>query len=171
MEDSGKNSGAFQAYDTGLAFAHAVEVLLCQYDKGMHMLNYKDVMLSIPIIVNVAFACELFLKSLLAEPSRTHLLKELFLELGKQDNCLYDKVMQQSIFELKKIYDGYNEDKFWNDLGHINKAFEELRYMHEPKNIPEQRYNLDFLCRFCFVLRKNCEDKYGPRPLIIDPNR
>ena len=171
MGERETSSGVFQDYDTALAFAHAYLVLIKQFETGIQVLDYSDGMLLIPIIVNGAFACELFLKALLLTPSRGHLLKDLFLRLDNQDNDLCERIRQKTIYELRKDNKEYNENDFWGDLESMSKAFEELRYFHEPQQIPKQlEYNLGFLYTFCCVLKANCEVKYGRRPLLL-PNQ
>lgn len=56
---------SFSAYDNALMFDNAFDLLYEQYQKGMKTLNYLDVGLVVPVIVNGLLACELFLKALI----------------------------------------------------------------------------------------------------------
>lgn len=98
--------------------------------------------LLVPIITNMAFACELFLKAILKRYDneiriKTHNLKELFDELQE---------------DLKReIINSDNEEDFIRRLTNVSNLFEEMRYLyeHSPFSIS---YN--FLCDFSNKLLK-----------------
>ena len=79
--------------------------------------------LSIPGIVNCAFACELYLKSLLmvhGYQSRGHSIESLFRKLP-------DEIISQIIKEIE----GY---KFENCLSNISNTFVDWRYSYEKES-------------------------------------
>ena len=73
------------SYDDGLAFAHSFRVLLEKHMQSRVAMNYKDFSLIIPAMVNGAFACELFLKSLFTNEVHGHKLDELLSKLEKKE--------------------------------------------------------------------------------------
>ena len=100
--------------------------------------------LLIPIITNMAFACELFLKAILKcdnKEIRTHKLINLFDEL------------QEDI--KKEIIDSDNEEDFKRKLYNVSNLFEEMRYLYEryPFSI-EYRFLCDFSEKLLKVLDK-----------------
>lgn len=96
--------------------------------------------LLVPIITNMAFACELFLKAILKRDNkaiRTHKLINLFDEL------------QEDI--KKEIINSENEEDFRIRLYNVSNLFEEMRYLYEryPFSIEYK-----FLCDFSEKLLK-----------------
>ena len=76
--------------------------------------------LIVPIITNMAFACELFLKSILKYNNieiRKHCLVELFEKLPKE--------FKEEIIGLE------NEEIFYRNLTYISDFFEKWRYLYE----------------------------------------
>ncbi len=96
--------------------------------------------LLVPIITNMAFSCELFLKAILKHDNKeikTHNLKELFNNLPED---IKNKIMKSQ-----------NEEDFMAKLENISNLFEEWRYLYEryPNSV---EYN--FLCYFSEKLSK-----------------
>ena len=79
---------------------------------------------NIPAIVNAAFSCELYFKSMINEQVRGHDLKELFeqLNVSKQE---FIREQINNEFSKNKIFD------FDLCLKHISNAFAEWRYIYE----------------------------------------
>lgn len=78
---------------------------------------------NIPAIVNAAFSCELYFKSMLENP-RGHKLKELFEQLDRET-----KLQLRNEFNANFTkHPVYNFDIFLND---ISNAFVEWRYVFE----------------------------------------
>lgn len=112
----------------------------------------KEFELGTPAIVNCAFACELFLKLLLAiykiNNKRCHKLKELF--------DLLPTEVQENINE--KLFEGYG-GRTKNDFGIeyiqlISDAFTEWRYGYEKNRLQNET---GFMFLFCNILKKESE--------------
>lgn len=90
--------------------------------------------LTIPIITNTAFACELFLKAMLQKNNitvKSHKLIDLFDKLPK---------------DVKNNIIGTREDKiFIDELNSISSVFEEWRYIYERQ---PTSLNYQFLMKF-----------------------
>ena len=98
------------APDSHLTWA-IISTLLCCWPFG------------IPAIVNAAFSCELYFKSMLENP-RGHKLKELFEQLDRET-----KLQLRNEFNANFTkHPVYNFDIFLND---ISNAFVEWRYVFE----------------------------------------
>lgn len=96
--------------------------------------------LLVPIITNMAFACELFLKAILKQNNKeikTHNLKKLF--DGLQENI------------KREIINSDNEEDFIRKLTNVSSLFEEMRYLYE-RYSSSIEYN--FLCDFSNKLLK-----------------
>lgn len=98
--------------------------------------------LFIPIITNMAFACELFLKSLLQRDGkeiRSHKLFELF-------NALEDKLKEEIIGSV-------NSDDFMCKLGKVSNIFVGWRYLYEsPLACVEVDFLRDFAERMLIII-------------------
>ena len=92
---------SFSSYDDGLIFVHSFDILIELHLKSRITMNYQDFQLIIPAIVNGAFACELFMKSLLSNSIHEHNLKKLFLKLEEDDKNTYDEIISNCIKLLK----------------------------------------------------------------------
>lgn len=84
-------------------------------------------MLYIAGMVNAAFSCELFLKSMCNDTTK-HKLKELFDLLEEEEK---DVVRYAVTARLKKNNPQYNESTFDVDLKNISNTFVEWRYYYE----------------------------------------
>lgn len=123
------------AMNNGVIFQHAVEVLNTQMNVGLANKLLKngingnlDAALIVPIAVNGAFACELFIKSLLPKNTRGHKLNELFEQLNPN---LKKDIQNLTIVNMKKVNSEYCDTDFQKDLIHSSNVFSEWRYFHE----------------------------------------
>lgn len=127
-----------------------------EYDKRAQaesILFACDAFYAIPAIVNIAFACELYLKALIlretSKPSRGHNL-----------SALYDKIPTP----IRNIVENQFENKCKNPVSlletlEIHKnSFDNWRYIHEHKNKDSEAY-LDNLILAAEVLRNELERK------------
>ena len=90
----------------------------------------------IPSIVLKAFACEMYLKTYIANQGgtvpKTHDLYELFRNINKVTRAKISKLLIQMC--LQSVDPEYNLDKLDNDIKKISLAFEEWRYFYEKSN-------------------------------------
>lgn len=124
------------AINNGVIFQYAVDVLSKQmnfgiinklFEKGMPNCNL-DASLIVPIAVNSAFACELFIKSLLPKNTRGHKLNDIFNLL---DINLKKEIQDLTINRMKIFNSKYCDTNFQEDLMHNSNVFSEWRYFHE----------------------------------------
>ncbi len=157
--------GNLTSYDDGLAFAHSFRVLKEKHMQGRMTLNYMDFSLIIPAMVNGAFACELFLKSLFTNEVHGHKLDELFSKLEKEDKNIYDLIVSRCIISLNASSNNkkYDDSAFINELNTVSNLFVEIRYFYEPTQ-HSKSYNIDFIEVLVGVLENICENKFGSRP-------
>ena len=157
------------SYDDGLTFAHSFRVLLEKHMQSRVTMNYKDFSLIIPAMVNGAFACELFLKSLFTNEVHGHKLDELLSKLEKEDKSTHDVIVSRCISALNSSSNNttYDDTSFINDLNTISNLFVEIRYFYEPA-MHTKTYNLAFIGVFVGVLESVCESKFGSRPKMHD---
>ena len=107
------------------AFRNAEEFYI-----GAGLIFVQDIQLIQVVLVNLAFACELYLKAMLYELNvdfgRTHRIVELFRLLPEE----YQKKIKENVhFKYDK------EDNFHLILEEISDAFVFLRYSHERKAV------------------------------------
>lgn len=91
--------------------------------------NEKGLILTIPVAVNCAFACELFLKSMLPEGTKGHKLKELFNSLEPSLKNNIESIVVHILNDATQ--DNYLIDNFKHDLNINSNVFNEWRYCHE----------------------------------------
>ena len=101
--------------------------------------------LAAPEIVNKAFACELFMKSIILvqgaeQPAHTHNLKELF-------NLLPSSIQAEIQANLSSLCDDFNLQ-----LVEISDLFEECRYVFEYESIHLNLLFLRELTRFLYTI-------------------
>ena len=118
-----------------------------QFETVAKKLNDEGDMI-IPVVVNAAFACELYLKYLLIvqgwkKNCYTHDLKLLF---GKLDEYTQDKVREKA--------DIFLWDQF---LEEASLAFEKWRYAHQWNYIS---ISIEDLMKFAKALREVAEENY-----------
>lgn len=118
------------AINNGVIFQYAVDVLSKQmnfgiidklFEKGMPNCNL-DASLIVPIAVNSAFACELFIKSLLPKNTRGHKLNDIFNLL---DINLKKEIQDLTINRMKIFNSKYCDTNFQEDLMHNSNVFSE----------------------------------------------
>lgn len=152
------------AYDSALMFSNSFKILLDRHMTARLTGNYEDFALLVPAMVNGAFACELFLKSLFKKQIRGHrLYTELYQEL---DSSIKKEIKTVVIERMKRKKNTViNSDKFEMELINIERVFEEFRYIYETNNTENKVYNIDFIEVLVFSLRGICEQKFGKRPI------
>ena len=126
-------------------FDHAYRILNEKFTIGLNTNNLADIGLSVPIAVNCAFSCELFLKSMLPKGTRGHkLYNDLFTKL---DETSKDAIIDGTVKLIHLKKHDYTINDFYNDLKSCENSFETWRYFHEPKET-----NLHFNNQFmsCF---------------------
>lgn len=127
-----------EAMSIGLIFRHAYDILNEKMQSGIMSkitgnsdTNDKtmlDAALFVPSIVNCAFACELFMKSILQKNIRGHKLNDLFSSL---DGGIQEKIKNKTIKEMNSLSKTYSEIDFQNDLEKNSNIFAEWRYVYE----------------------------------------
>ena len=131
-------------YNPAMALC-AADTFFCAAERcneNRHITNEKFEWLPVPAIVNMAFACELYMKSILilnTETSKEHNLNELY-------HTLPPKIKE-------KIQQKFNSDTpyFQESLNKVADCFEECRYLYEYETLT---VNLPFLWRFAEVLKE-----------------
>ena len=124
------------AMSNGVIFQRAVDILNTQMKLGLaNMTSTNEVVngildaaLVVPVSVNGAFACELFMKSMLPKDTWGHKLNDLFELL---DNNLKEDIRDLTVERMKKINSEYCDANFQEDLVHNSNVFAEWRYFHE----------------------------------------
>lgn len=139
-------------------FLHACSFVDCaeHYDKIESDAMHRATWCSAPKIVNTAFACEIFLKTLLTsngiEYKRAHNLEHLYNLLPAN----YQSAIEQEII----VRFGKTKDMFGFTYFHnVSMAFNDWRYSFERRRL---NIDLGFLNTFCELLREMCcQDLYG----------
>lgn len=88
----------------------------------------KYSVVNIPAIVNAAFACELYLKSIINKKVRTHNLLELFKLLDIDIQALIEQEVNGNLQNLNRNY------SFKLYLEKASCVFEDWRYIYEEKH-------------------------------------
>ena len=138
-----------EMFYNGCSFANCGE--LC---KKMTLDN-NSAFLSNPMIINYAFACEVFLKTLLEAyqlpQCQSHKLNELFQKLP-------EKVQLDIESELEKKVGALTDAWGYSLLEQVSNAFVEWRYIYEkfPSQISSAIINTGYLTSLCEVLRNKC---------------
>lgn len=138
------------AMNNGVIFLHTVDILEAKMKLGLANLSSSngivnaslDAALVVPIAVNGAFACELFMKSMLPNDTRGHKLEELFALL---ENDFQEEINNLTVKKMKKGSAGYCDLNFYNDLMQNSNVFAEWRYFHEGNT---NSLGLDFILLF-----------------------
>lgn len=101
---------------------------------------------TVPAIVNLAFACELYLKGFFSGKKSGHYLHTLFEEIPE---------VIRNVIRLECIQNGIasSEDGFNSRLLNISNAFAEWRYFYEDEKT-DLELDLEFLKRFAFCLHE-----------------
>ena len=110
-------------------FDDAYNILHDKMQSGAKYHNEKNLALIIPVAVNCAFACELFLNSMLPEGTKGHELKELFNSLEPSLKNDIESIVVHILNDTNQ--DNYSIDNFKHHLNISSNAFTEWRYCHE----------------------------------------
>ncbi len=116
-----------------------------EYLKHRNSINTEeDAYTFIPIIVNLAFSIELFLKSMLDSPWG-HDLEKLYMQIDDNEK---DAILQLTIKQAQQLEPDFKESDFWDSLRRNKLAFEDWRYFYQRgKNA-----NIFFLLSFATAL-------------------
>lgn len=159
------DSKTISAYDTGLMFSNAFKLLINQHMLARSSLDYEGFALVVPAMVNGAFACEAFLKSLSSNTIRGHkLYSDLFCKLDPISQQLVTKVFT----EVYKRETGHviTAEQFSLEFKAMEETFVELRYFYEvQENSKSKVYDIGFMNVLVSSLRGICEEKFGKRPI------
>lgn len=113
-----------------LMFDNAYNILNEKMNIGINQNDIISMALCVPVAVNCAFSCELFLKAMLPMGFRGHkLYSELFVRL---DHISKEAIIDGTLKLMKLHIETYSEKDFYNDLQKNENAFERWRYFHEP---------------------------------------
>ena len=129
-----------EAFDLGLEFAETTDMLLPDD------FSTED-WLMVPYIVNMAFACELFLKSLLSDgesEQKGHNLEKLFYKLPLKHQ---KAVLKHHYFK--------GEEEFEERLAVTGQVYHNWRYSYEHRN--SISVDIVFLQRFTDVVQELAE--------------
>ena len=115
-----------------------------------------DVSVSIPAIVIGAFACELYLKSLIRDLENTlkkhrkkaHSISWLFGKLDKEER---KQIISYTIDNMSELFFDYDEECFDKDLNLLDNCFVQWRYFFEP-NMDLSEGNFLFCRSFAWSL-------------------
>lgn len=122
-------------------------------------IQYRTHFHTVSGIVNSAFACEVFIKSLLVLHGKTvtdikcHELKILW-DKFKVEDCETALSVESS---LREWFDSKNENMFDELISEVSNSFEYWRYIYEQQN---SRLNINFLKGFRCLLREICCMKF-----------
>lgn len=131
-------------------FDHAYRILNKKFTTGINTSNLIDMGLAVPVAVNCAFSCELFLKSMLPIGTRGHkLYNDLFTKL---DDTSKDAIIDGTLKLIQLKENTYTIDDFYNDLKACENSFEIWRYFHEPKET-NPNFNNRFISCFQEALK------------------
>ncbi|RWG07346.1 HEPN domain-containing protein [Mesorhizobium sp.] len=143
-----------QAFQIGVSFHLAA--MRCG---EVRVIDGTSVMATSPMIVNYAFAIELYLKSLLIASNgarRGHNLEELFRRLRDAD--------REEIERRYEALGGRTPTQLAGDLASYARAFEEWRYIFETKRrIAIAAYSLYDLARACFFVIGERNPSWGSK--------
>ena len=124
--------------NNGAIFMEAADILYAQMQLAILSIKTKSniqndranlrAALFVPAIVNRAFACELFMKSMLPKNTRGHKLQDLFDAL---DADIQNEIRNKTVEEMKQISKSYGDIEFQNDIITNGNIFAEWRYFHE----------------------------------------
>lgn len=99
-----------------------------EYLKHGNSINAEeDAYIIIPIIVNLAFSIELFLKSMLENPWG-HDLEKLFMKINDNER---NAILQLTIKQAQQLEPDFKESDFWDSLKRNKVAFEDWRYFYQ----------------------------------------
>ena len=131
------------ALGNALMFDYAYTFLHERMQKGGKTKDLKELGLFVPVAVNCAFSCELFMKAMLPAETRGHELKKLFSLLN---STIASRIKDGVIKMMQETEPNYSESDFENDLAANDEAFDHWRYFHEGKRSPS--FNMKFMFYF-----------------------
>lgn len=140
-------SEAIMRYEQGKAFAECAKKLEVEEWDAYKQINQNTV-----VIVNSAFACELFLKALIYfyeknRGKRTHCLKGLFEQLPTETQ---ERISTYCISHHGTITDCFGQSL----IAQIDNSFSEWRYSFEKRKLS---VNIGFLLTFRNAIQLECE--------------
>ena len=109
-------------------FSYTFGILTSRMEEGFAKQNQMDMALIVPATVNGAFACELYMKSMLSSIPNEHKLDNLFNLLDSDVQTFISKIMVD-VGKAKNA--SYNGAKFMNELAQYGRSFQEWRYFYE----------------------------------------
>ncbi len=124
------------AFSNARIFNHAFEILYKRLEKGAKKLQHDrknkgaqlDSFLVVPVLTNGAFACELYIKSLLPPNTRGHELYDLY---NRLDDKLKDNIQKMHLEYMRNYEPNYSLEDFYDDLQIHSNVFVTWRYFHE----------------------------------------
>ena len=150
-------------YDVRRMFRHACAFTDCAIfcEKVPSSIVVRTQWYTVPEIVNSAFACEVFIKSLLIHHGMTleeirkksHGLKGLWEAFREKDAASATRLEN----EIKQPFNSQNPDFFDDMLVNMSEAFKEWRYIYEGHGAS---INMNFLIIFRNRLRSFCCETY-----------
>lgn len=129
--------------------AHAFQLAAMRCEEARPTAPGTFEMLICPAIVNYALACEQYLKCLLRKQGNLHK------NVGHELKGLFDSLSSES---QQYIVDQMQTSDFTELLISISGAFIKWRYIYESES---GAINLDFLRKFCALLRLECDCELG----------
>lgn len=148
-------STAHRMFEHACAFVDCAEY--CQVEPNH--IRFRTTSHSVSAVVNTAFACEVFIKTLLVfhgvplkdlrKGKYGHNLENLWEKFKKTDDKMALSVEQ----EMQARFNSQDGDLFSNLLKEASTAFVYWRYIYEETS---GCLNLNFLCSFRYVLRNTC---------------
>lgn len=135
--------------NNAISFDYAYSILHNTIQNVAKNSNEKGLILTIPVAVNCAFACELFLKSMLPEGTKGHELKDLFDNLEPSLKNSIESVVILILNDLNK--NNYSINNFENDLSVNSNVFNEWRYCHE--KMKDISFGVQFMYVFEQILK------------------
>ena len=139
-------------------FDYAYRILNDRLQQGIKSGNIPDAGLFIPVAVNCALACELYLKSLLPVCTHGHkLYSDLFTKL---DADIAEIIRNSVITIIQDTNSSYSAVDFEHDLMANEDAFIKWRYFHESEC--GLSFNLSFMSVFeaCLKAIATAEERH-----------
>lgn len=147
-------------YDSRRIFRHACAFADCAFfcEREPNSIIIPTQWYTTPDIVNSAFACEVFIKSLLIYQGMTideikgHKLSLLWELLKQKDEKITVKIKEA----VKELFET-DEENFYSMLENISDSFEYWRYIYEKHG---GKIHINFLRVFREALRNACCEKF-----------
>lgn len=124
-----------------------------EYIKGLQEgepASKRELIKQIVAMVNLAFSCELFLKSRLDEEVRNGLRIHNLENLFNKQEIEFREVIKKNVIKIRKnSVSDYDEIKFSNELKHNSEIFFKWRYYYERNTL---NMSLEFIRSFSGAL-------------------